>query len=129
MLVLPSTLVHEAGHAAVCLAENPAADWTLEISADGASGSCPGIRNLAPFYASGGLAASAAALGAAALPQVRRRRALLAAALTTAAWQLLTAAVETLAHEWYILTDAWAWLLPAALVAGPALLCPRRRPT
>ena len=130
-LVVPSALAHEAGHAAACLAENPAAEWTAEIGLDGARAECPGAQNLPALYASGGLAAAAASLAPVAAPQVRRRPFLLAAALATCSWQLLTAAAETLAHTWYLTSGAWPWLMPPVFAAFAALVCfgrARRRP-
>ena len=123
-LVVPAALVHEAGHAAACLAEDPQARWTAQIGPDGARGSCPGVQNLPVFYASGGLAAAGAALAPAALAGVRRRPFLLAGLFSTCAWQLATAAAETLAHPWYMGSGAWPWLMPAFFAAVPALLCP-----
>ena len=98
LLVLPATAVHEAAHMAACLAENPVADWRMELDAHGARGWCPGVQNLPAYYAAGGLAAAAASAAALLLPQVRRRRFLYAAAISVSLWQLSTAAVETLAH-------------------------------
>ena len=122
-LVVPGALVHEAGHAAACLAENPEAEWTAQIGLDGARAECPGAQNLPALYASGGLAAAGAALASAAAPQVRRRPFLLAAALATCSWQLLTAAAETLAHTWYMTSGAWPWLMPPVFAAAAALVC------
>lgn len=124
--VLPATAIHEAAHMAVCLAENPGADWTLDVGLDGARGSCPGVQNLPAYYASGGLAAAAAAAAAASVPRVRRKPFLHGAALAVFAWQLSTAAVETLAHTWYVTSDGWQWAAPVAFVAVPAALCARR---
>lgn len=124
--LLPATAVHEAAHMAVCLIENPDADWTLDIGIDGARGSCPGIQNLPAYYASGGLVAAAAAAIAAFVPSVRRRPFLHGAALAIFVWQLSTAVVETLAHTWYITSDGWHWAAPVAFVVVPSILCARR---
>lgn len=128
LLVLPATAVHEAAHMAACLAENPGADWRMELDMDGARGWCPGVQNLLAYYASGGLAAAAATAAALLLPQVRRRRFLHTAVLAVSAWQLATAAVETLAHAWYVTSGLWQWSMPAVFVAVAAALCLRQYP-
>lgn len=127
LFVLPSAMIHEAGHVAACLAGNPGAQWSLDVGADGARVWCSGTANLPAYHASGGLAAAAAAGAAAALPQVRRRQHLFAAASATFAWHLSTSVVETLAHTWYVASNSWMWAMPVVLVAVPLALCARRR--